>query len=389
VSRGSIVSPAPTSSATHEKEALRELVVCSLEAWDEVWRRNQFFVSILMRRIPTLRVLFVEPAADILFDLSQRRLPERPRFGALDGRRLRAFRPLKPLPRRMGSLSDRLLLRQVTHAARLLRFRKPVLWLNDVTYAPLIQSTGWPTVYDVTDDWLVAPSPPRELERLRALEQTALERAEEVVVCSPALAASRGRERSVALVPNAVDADHFQLPRPRPGDLPASPVAVYVGSLHEARIDVDLVVDVARALPSLTVALIGPDSFESGTRCRLRAEPNIRLLGPRPYGDIPAYLQHADVVVVPHRLTPFTESLDPIKAYECLAVGAPTVATPVSGFRDVGGAVTVAPRESFAAAVGSTLAANAVRPPACIPASWEDRAREFERVLLRAQHGRE
>ena len=51
---------------------------------------------------------------------------------------------------------------------------------------------------------------------------------------------------------------------------------------------------------------------------------------------MPGYLQHADVVIVPHVVSPFTESLDPIKAYECLAVGRPTVATPVPGFRELG-----------------------------------------------------
>ena len=51
-----------------------------------------------------------------------------------------------------------------------------------------------------------------------------------------------------------------------------------------------------------------------------RRRPNVHLLGARPYEDVPAYLQHADVVIVPHRVSPFTESLDPIKAYECLAI---------------------------------------------------------------------
>ena len=46
------------------------------------------------------------------------------------------------------------------------------------------------------------------------------------------------------------------------------------------------------------------------------------------------YLQHADVLVVPHVVTSFTDSLDPIKLYEYQAVGRPVVSTPVAGFRD-------------------------------------------------------
>ena len=50
-------------------------------------------------------------------------------------------------------------------------------------------------------------------------------------------------------------------------------------------------------------------------------------------------------------MNPFTESLDPIKAYECLAAGRPTVSTPVAGFRDLGAPVVVADRDGFVAAV--------------------------------------
>jgi glycosyltransferase involved in cell wall biosynthesis len=364
----------------------RELVVCSLEAWDEVWRRNQFFVDALLRRDPALRVLFVEPPTDVLFELAQRRRPPLPRLARLreDGR-LVALRPLKPLPRRLGSFSDRALLRSVPRAARRLGLRNPTLWINDVTYAPLIESTGWPTLYDVTDDWLLAPASPREIDRLRGLDALALRLSQEVVVCSPALASSRGARREVTLVPNGVDAEHFRRPRPRPEDLPDARFAVYVGTLNEARLDVELVVELARALPDLSVVLVGPDALARESRRTLAAQPNVRLVGSRPYEAIPGYLQHADVVIVPHLVSPFTDSLDPIKAYECLAVGRPTVATAVAGFRELADRLTVVPRAAFIDAVKAALESKA---PVTVPSSpgvgWNDRAAAFEAILARA-----
>ncbi|MGI8759162.1 MAG: glycosyltransferase, partial [Acidimicrobiales bacterium] len=100
----------------------------------------------------------------------------------------------------------------------------------------------------------------------------------------------------------------------------------------------------------------------------------------RPYDDVPAYLQHADVIVVPHVVSPFTESLDPIKAYECLAVDTPTVATPVAGFRDRAGDIVVAPRERFCDAVRTALAEPQTRRRAA-PPSWRERAEQFASVL--------
>lgn len=367
---------------------LRELVVCSLEAWDEVWRRNQFFVDILLRRNPSLRVLFVEPPADVLHDLSQQRPPQMPKLRRISGDgRLRALRPLKVLPRRLGSLADTLLLRQVGFAARAAGFSRPILWINDVTYAPLIRSTGWPSVYDVTDDWLLAPFPPRELDRLRRLDALALAQAREVVTCSERLASSRGLERTVTVIPNAVDADHFQRPRTRPHDLPSPPTAVYVGSLHDARIDVDLVAELALTLPYLNLTFVGPNSLSAQSQERLAALQNVHLLGQREYDHVPAYVQHADVLVVPHRVSPFTDSLDPIKAYECLCVATPTVATPIAGFVEHGDVFTIASRAKFASRVASVLSDAAVRLPHRRPATWKDRATAFEAVLKKADAG--
>lgn len=382
------MSSADPSPAAAELPPPRELVVCALDAWDAVWIRNQPLTDALLRRHPNLRVLYVEPYADPLYNLARGHLPVRPRMAALgDGRRLHTLRPLKPLPRRCGSLSDRILMRQVVFAARRLGFTHPTLWLNDVTYAPLISRMGWPTVYELSDDWLLAPFPPREISRLRALDALALACADEVVVCSPGLASTRGRRRNVTLVPNAVDLEHFRRPQPRPFDMPAAPTAVYVGTLHEARLDVDLVIELARSRRELSVVLVGPDRLTTAARRRLLGEPNIHLLGPRPQTEVPGYLQHADVVFIPHLANPFTESLDPVKAYECLAVDRPTVATPVAGFRELAGSLTVTPRESLVAAVAAALSGEARSSAGSVVPTWDDRAAVFESVLARAAGG--
>jgi teichuronic acid biosynthesis glycosyltransferase TuaH len=368
------------------KSQLKELVVLSLEGWDEVWRRNQFLVDALLHRNPDLRVLFVEPSADPLHDLSQKRWPSFPHTRAIGAdRRLTLFSPIKPLPRRVGRLADVALRRQVLRTIRRLGFSSPALWINDVTYAPLISETGWPSLYDVTDDWLLADAPSSETKRLRRLDEIALRTANEVVVCSRALAASRGAKRAVSLVPNGVDVEHFRRPRSRPLDLPAGPVAVYVGSLHDARLDVDLIIELGRALPHVAIVFVGPNSLAEKSRRVMRGTPNVKILGPRPYDDVPAYLQHADVVIVPHRISAFTESLDPIKAYECLAIGTPTVATRVAGFRELSASLNVASREQFISQVEQVLASpHKSRKIGVDLPTWRDRAVEFETILRRA-----
>jgi glycosyltransferase involved in cell wall biosynthesis len=260
--------------------------------------------------------------------------------------------------------------------------------MNDVTYAPLIGRTCWPSLYDVTDDWLLAPLTSRELERLRRLDDLALQKADEVVVCSRALAATRGERRPVSLIPNGVDVEHLRAPRPRPPDLAAGPVAVYVGTLHESRLDIDLVLALARGLPQLTIVLVGPNSLAPRSRESIASPKNIHVLGARAYADVPAYLQHADVVIVPHVVSPFTESLDPIKAYECLTLETPTVATPVAGFRELQPTLHIAARESFVGSVAQVVGDRVTPARRVEPITWDERAAVFETVLARthSQH---
>lgn len=364
----------------------RELVVLSLEAWDSVWRRNQYLVAELCRADSNLRVLFVEPAADPLHQLSRRSFP-RPGRGlrrapAVDGvhaERLWLHQPTKPLPRRMDPRADARLARSVVRAARRIGLDRPVLWVNDPSGVSVLRATDWPALYDVTDDWLAADRPPTVLARVRADEETLLARCMEVTVCSPDLARRKGADRPVTLVTNAVDLARYRTALPRPADLPAGPVAVYVGTVHPDRFDVALVIATAGALPAgARVVVVGPVVDLTADELRGLEAAGVLLLGARPWTNVPAYLQHADVLLVPHVVTAFTDSLDPIKLYEYRAVGLPVVATPVAGFRDTRDlAVTVADAVDFPAAVAAALAARVSVTPASddeIP-TWTGQAR--------------
>lgn len=362
------------------------LVVCSLEAWDEVERRLQLMVRTVLALRPEVHVLFVEPALDVPHQVrrGEVRWPRRRRVSPEP--RLEVLRPLKWWPRALGPFADRSLARQVAAEARALRrgagiAAPPVAWVNDSNYAHLVRTTRWPSLYDVTDDWTQAGLAPRELRRVVAADAELTQRCDEVVVCSEVLAATHGERRPVHVVGNGVDVAAFSRPRPRPADLPPAPVALYVGTLHHDRLDTELCADLARARPDVSVVLVGPDRLD-GAGAALRALPNVHLLGSRPHAEVPAYLQHADVVVVPHVVSPFTESLDPIKAYECLAVGRPTVATEVAGFRGRPAPVRAVPREQFVAAVVAALAEGGPAAPQPVP-TWRDRTEELL-VLLDA-----
>jgi len=367
------------------------LVVCSLEPWGDVKRRIGILVDEIVDLEPSLHVLYVAPPVDVLHLMRRGTLTgvRAPRLERVHPR-IHVLRPRKWWPRLFGGMADRSLERQVLDAVGEIGLLRPLLWINDAAYAPLTVRTGWPSVYDITDDWLLASMTPRQRDRLVANEDMLFAEAGAVVVCSPELERTRSRIRPVELIPNGVDVDLFRTPRSRPADLTRSPVALYVGTLHAERVDIPLVMALAEARPDLHIVLLGPNSLPADATNQMERVPTIHLLGPRPYGQIPAYLQHADVVIVPHLVNPFTESLDPIKAYECLAAGRPTVATPVAGFRGLGAPIVVAEPDRFVEATMAALDGTGspgqpgATDPATIP-TWHQRAETMVSLMKRVR----
>lgn len=371
-----------------------DLVVCSLEPWDNVWRRNQYLLDGLLRQDAGLRVLFVEPASDPLYLL---RLGQRPRLGnglsavpSADGR-LHRLELTKWLPRALGSTADRLLARGVIGAARQLRLQNPLLWINDPGWAHLMVSTGWPAIYDITDDWAEADRSPSEHEKIIANERLLMEYSRAVVVCSPELARTKGKARQVDLIQNGVDVAWYETPQGRPADLGDRRAVVYAGTLHEDRLDVELCCRIADRIRELAADLVfvGPNALSGGHTKQLE-DAGARILGSRPYQQIPGYLQHADVLVVPHVVDDFTNSLDPIKLYEYQAVGRPIAATPVSGFREMADAPGVA--VCAGVELPDAVAGLLMEPPRQIGphalADWSIRVDAMSAVLRRVDRSR-
>jgi glycosyltransferase involved in cell wall biosynthesis len=139
-------------------------------------------------------------------------------------------------------------------------------------------------------------------------------------------------DRPLVVIGNGVETEHFQAPRPVPVELERlpRPLVGYVGLLSHF-LDFETLEALRRGRGGGTLVLIGPDT--SATRDRLRelaAREGVAVLGPRPYEEIPAYMQALDVGVIPFRAhDPFVRGINPNKVYQYLAAGIPVVTTPV------------------------------------------------------------
>jgi glycosyltransferase involved in cell wall biosynthesis len=242
------------------------------------------------------------------------------------------------------------------------------------------------TVYDCVDDYAEQT---RGDARRRALV-TAADRSA-AGLSRVVFATSRTQQRRLAalnanthLVPNVGDHAHFapaaerSLATPEVLALPR-PVIGFAGNMLPGKVDFELLERLARTRPEWTLLLVGPVPEPERT-ARLRALPNVHLVGARPYAELPRYVAGFDVGLIPYVANDYTRSCFPLKLYEYLAAGKPVVAT---GLPELAGmepdVVLAADDEAVLAAVEQGLAARSAEDTArrteiASHNTWETRA---------------
>ncbi|PNY79589.1 glycosyl transferase [Deinococcus koreensis] len=188
------------------------------------------------------------------------------------------------------------------------------------------------TVYDCMDELANFRGAPPEL---RQREADLMERADLIFTGGHRLYESKRRHHPDAhAFPSSVDARHFAQARLGPAD-PADqqdiphPRLGFAGVIDE-RLDIGLLSELASTHPEWQFVLIGPVvKIDPASLPRL---DNVHFLGMKSYTDLPSYLAHWDVALMPFARNEATEFISPTKTPEYLAAGLPVVST---GIHDV------------------------------------------------------
>lgn len=386
---------------------MRDLIFVSMENWDDIWRRNQFLCAGFLRRFPDLRILFVGLPRDVSHavrsgHLAAVRAPQLlhpPGYPAIT-----LCRPAKYLPTSLAlgrRCNDWVFRRTVAAAARTIGMERPVLWLNPHYAVHMVgRIPAARIIYDITDDWIELTQSAFIKQLTIAQDAQLCRRVDSVIVCSQKLyELKQPLARDLHMIPNGVDAAHYHSvaqPYAQNGSasaaIPAAarawpkPVLGYTGTIHPDRLDVDLVEKMARGLTAGSIVLIGPNLLSPADIKRLKATGKVFLHPAVPYREIPNFMRAFDICITPHRVTPFTESLNPIKLWEYLAAGKPIISTPVAGFRDYPQHVYLAAdAPSFLAAVPVALREPAPKIAARLEAaahhSWDARIAQIVPLL--------
>jgi glycosyltransferase involved in cell wall biosynthesis len=386
----------------------RDIVCVGFADWDtELWTNQHHLMS---RLALENRVLFVESLGLRRPQLAGRdikRIARRLRRGLAPARQVDGLNVLSPLVlpfhrhRIVRELNRRLLPALVRRAARRLGLERPILWAY-VPHAEVLIDALNPelVVYHCVDD--IAAQERIDTASFRAAETRFAARADLVLASAPALAERlRTISSNVMDAPNVADTDLFSTalipspPAPLDPEMAAlpKPRIVFTGAIVAMKLDLEMLAELARLRPAWSFALVGPigPGEPHADISALTREPNIHLLGPRSYTELPDVLRAADAGLIPYRRNALTESIFPMKVYEYLAAGLPVVATPLPALAEIADVLTAADAQSIAELLNEALAADsperrAERSRAAADHSWDRRLQEIA-TAIDALHG--
>lgn len=304
-------------SAALPRRAMPDLVCFSHLRWDFVYQRVQHLIG---RAAQHYRVTFWEEP--LYTNEPGHRLATR-----ISPEGVMVVQPIMPWGTDAVAV-QRQMLDEVIQARAI---ADPVLWY----YTPMALAfsdhlTGHPLIYDCMDELSAFAGAETDLpERERELMRRA------ALVFTGGLSlfeAKRTQHEAVFAFPSGVDLAHFMPARhglAEPADQVAigSPRIGFFGVLDE-RLDRDLLGAAAALRPDWHFVLIGPLSKLDADE--LPSAPNLHYLPPKDYEELPAYIAHWDVAMLPFALNDATRFISPTKTPEYLAAGCPVVSTPVA-----------------------------------------------------------
>ncbi len=219
---------------------------------------------------------------------------------------------------------------QVRALCRALRISRPACWVTVPTAAhAAVRVPAHRRVFNRCDDF--AQFPQAHAPTIRALERLLLTSCDSTVFASRELFERERRiSRNPVLLEHGVDFDHFARERDdttKPACLSGTRTTIigFYGGVEDYTVDLDLLRHVARRFRDSTLVIAGPRSV--GTEA-LESEPNVRVLGPIPYEDLPSVACWFDVGLMPWKRNAWIRACNPIKLREYLALGFPIVSSP-------------------------------------------------------------
>lgn len=289
--------------------------------------------------------------------------------------------------------NGQLLAWQVKLICRQLHIKHPSALISMPTMTPAVELGRWvKVVFDRCDDFTTLPEANKA--QVWSLEKRLLEIADTAIYVHEGLMERElGSVKESVLIGHGVDFEEFAAARPLSGPripIPESmrhlpkPLVGFYGGMDEYRMDVDLMIKIARHIHPGTLVLIGPKQMDLS---KVLAEKNVVHIPQILPSELASHAAHFDVGIIPFLQNEFNEMCNPTKLKEYLALGYPIVAVDLPAFKVHESLIyTAHSHEEFLTAIDKALQENdptlvEKRRAAVATSSWDKVATKVAKLL--------
>jgi glycosyltransferase involved in cell wall biosynthesis len=206
-----------------------------------------------------------------------------------------------------------------------------ILWFSDLAQAAILDIVRPKcVVFHVTDDYSQFPTAPKSVS---TVEHYVASRSDVIFITHPDLQGKfNALRKPVHFLPHGIDAQRFLKRHPLPSEYRSipQPRVIYLGAIAEW-MEWDILYELANRCLTFSFVFIGSMTATSQIARKKWSAivelPNVYWLGPKNRDQVPAYLQHANIGIIPFSVGGLKQYSNPMKLYEYLASGLPVITT--------------------------------------------------------------
>jgi glycosyltransferase involved in cell wall biosynthesis len=193
---------------------------------------------------------------------------------------------------------------------------------------------------------------------------------------------------NVYLATNGVPSSFFKTDHPVPHDIAdiKPPIVGYVGTIADW-LDYDLLHSLALKNNDLSFLFIGRTTSRNTTLAAFKALKNVFFLEQKRHDEVPGYISQFSVGLIPFKVNALTQSVNPNKLFEYLALGVPVVSSPLDEVLEFSDIVYVAENHDFSEKIriainSDTTDSREMRKAAVKYFTWEHIVARIESIIL-------
>jgi glycosyltransferase involved in cell wall biosynthesis len=315
-------------------------VICFGGRWDNpIWTNVQNVMSGVAK---SNKVLYVEARSFFIFAMHPvmlkklRKLRKENKSPYLCT--IFTLTPFDRYSKLIQKINRTIILLQLKPFLKKLNFKNTILWLFSPYAGKFVGQFNEKLVcYHCTDEFSAFPiySTLKKKKEVQTMEKESLKKADIVFTTAKTLYERKKKYNpNTYLMPNPANIDHFSQVLTKNLEIPhdikgiKKPVVGYIGAIDKYKLDSELIEYIAKSRPDWSIVMIGGMGIcDTTTYKTVPKRENIHYLGQKRFDELPNYIKHFDVCIIPYNINNYTETVFPLKFFEYMATGKPIVTT--------------------------------------------------------------